>query len=190
MRAWFADHGGMRSLLVAVAAAALCAVRAGAGELDPPALVLRQSDVPGWQPDVDNSGPRSNKRESEGDPELRALFRRAGRLSGYEVIYNRGDPEISSRADVFRRPEGARIFLRWFEKQFRMASRAALRRTPKGIGAEGWVWTTRVPSLGRSTVVVWRHGRVFAGLWTAGVSRERTLSLARSQERWITLALR
>jgi hypothetical protein len=180
----------MRSLLVAFAAAALCAVPAAAGELDPRALVLRQSDVPGWQLDVDNSGPRSNKRESEGDPELRALFTRAGRLSGHEVIYNRGAPEISSRADVFRRPEGARMLLRWFEKQFGMASRAALQRTPQGIGAEGWVWTFRVPSLGRSTVVVWRHGRVFAGLWTAGLSRKHTLSLARSQDRRITLALR
>jgi hypothetical protein len=179
----------MRSLLVAVAAAAL-AVPAGAGELDPRTLVLRQSDVPGWQLDVDNSGPRSNKRESEGDPELRALFTRAGRLSGYEVIYDRGAPEISSRADIFRRPDGAQMFLRWFEKQFRMASSAALRRTPRGIGAEGWVWTSRVPSLGRSTFVVWRHGRVFAGLATAGVAQERTLSLARSQDRRITLRLR
>jgi hypothetical protein len=180
----------MRPLLIAVAAATLLAVPAGAGELDPRMLVLRQSDVPGWQLDVDNSGRRSNKDESEGDPELRALFARAGRLSGYEVIYNRGAPEISSRADVVRRPEGAQMLLRWFEKQFRTASRGTLRRTPKGIGAEGWVWTFRVPSLGRSTVVVWRHSRVFAGLWTAGVTGERTLALARSQDRRITLGLR
>jgi len=180
----------MRSLLVAVAAVALFAVPAGAGELNPRTLVLRQSDVPGWQLDVSNSGPRSNKRESEGDPELRALFTRAGRLSGYEVIYNRGAPEISSRADVFRRPDGAHMFLRWFEKQLRMASGAALRPTPQGIGAEGWVWTSRVPSLGRSTIAVWRHGRIFAGLSAAGLSRERTLSLARSQDRRITSGLR
>ncbi len=169
-------------------AAALALPATGASP-EPRALVLQRADVPGWRLDLDNSGPRSNKSETESDPELRSLFRRAGRLNGYEAIYNRRAAEISSRADVFRQPEGARMLLRWFEKQL-SAFRGALRRTPAGIGAEGWMLTFREPPIGSSTVVVWRRGRIFAGLWTTGVSAERTVSLARVQDRRIAAVLR
>lgn len=181
----------MYRLTVVSLAFAVIAVPVSAAGLDPHVLVLRQADVPGWRLDVDNSGPRSNKREAEGDPELRALFGRAGRLGGYEAIYNRGSAEISSRADVFRQQGGARMLLGWFDNQLRKASPLPLRRTRVDLGDEGWVWVgDPIPLVGPFTLIVWRRGQILAGIAAAGVSRKRAISVARVQDRRIAAALR
>jgi hypothetical protein len=39
------------------------------------------------------------------------------------------------------------------------------------------------------TVVLWRHGRVFSGLNGLGISRAKTIALARTQQRRIAAAV-
>lgn len=55
------------------------------------------------------------------------------------------------------------------------------------LGAEGWIYHGRSPIA--ITAVAWRHKRVFAGVATVGISRERTLALARVQQRRVAAAL-
>jgi hypothetical protein len=179
----------MRPLLVAVAASALLVSPVLAGGLDPSRLVLRQADVPaGFRLDRDESGIRSNEREAKNDPRLPGLFVRWGRLTGYEAVFDRGAATIESRVDVCRRPEGAHMLLLWFDRELRKASPASLRRSPARIGAEGWVYRGKLPVA--FTLVVWRNRTAFAGVFATGVSRERTLALARAQQRRIAAALR
>ena len=181
----------VRRYLVVLLAGMVVASPAIAARLNPALLVLRQADVPaGFRLDRATSGVRSNANESKGEPEVRALFVRAGRVTGYETRFERGQAEISSRADVFRTPAGARMVLRWFGKELAAAFPGSVRRTAVDLGAEGSLWVVDIPSLGSSTVIAWRHGHAFAGVAGEGLTRERTLSFARLQDRRIAAALR
>lgn len=180
----------MRRLILAAAAAAVAAVVPLASAApSPQELVLRQADVPaGFRLDPAESGVRSNAREIEASPQLRPLFARWNRVTGYEATFERkGDSsEISARADLFRRAAGARSLLVWFDRELRKASPVPLRRTAVPIGAGGWAYTGTAV-----TLVVWRSGRVFAGVSGEGaVTKARTLALARMQQRRIAAALR
>lgn len=175
---------------VAAAAAAVAAVVPPASAApSPQELVLRQGDVPaGFRLDPAESGVRSNAREIEATPRLRPLFARWGRVTGYEVAFERksDSSEIDARADLFRRAAGARSLLAWYDRELRKASPVALRRDAVAIGSGGWVYTGTAV-----TVVVWHSGRVFAGVSGAGeVTKARTLALARAQQRRIAAALR
>jgi len=170
--------------------AAILASSASAADIAPGRLVLRQSDVPvGFKLDRDNSGVRTNAREGEGDPEFRALIARAGRITGYETQFDSRSDAIGSRADVFVTARGASTFLDWFDDVFRREAGGRVDRRRAGIGHESWVWRAPVPPSGSFTFVAWRYGRVFGGVIT-GLSRERTLALARTQHRRIVTALR
>jgi len=178
----------VRKLILASALTAFVVAPVAAAGLDPSKLVLRQTDVPsGFRPEAAEGGVRSNELESKGNPELRTLFRRWGRLTGYEAVYERGNEAavINSRADVFRRPAGARGILVWFDRELIKGSPVSLRRAAVRIGEAGWVYSG--PGV---TIVVWRDGRVFAGVSGEGLGRERTLALARVQQRRIAAALR
>lgn len=184
----------MRSLLVAITATAVLAVPAAAADVNPKALVLPQSEFPaGFRLDPPNTMVLSNQYESR-TSEARTLIARSGRLTGYRVTAARtAGPEfrlvaaIESRADLFRQAEGARYMLRWFDRDLRDHDpNKRLERLDAGIGVEAWVYTS-IPGL---TLVVWRHGRVFARVTTIAVSRKQTLALARKQQRRIAAALR
>lgn len=177
----------MRAVLVAVVIAVLLALPAAAAEIDPKALVLDNRDVPaGFRLDRDESGIRSNAAEAKNDPRLPTLFRRWGRLTGYQVEYDRGKAKIQSRVDVCRRPAGARQLLDWYDGEVRKLGFGGLRRAPARIGNQGWVYRVELPTA--ATIVAWRHGRVFAGVMGQGVTRQRTIALARAQQRRIAAA--
>jgi hypothetical protein len=179
----------MRIALGAVAAAALLSAPLAAAELDPGALVLRQSDVPaGFEVDRVQTGSRTNEQEAKSDPRAAALFERWGRVTGYEAGFDRGSASIDSRADLLRTAKGARMLLDFFELEMRKGGIKGLVRSRVRLGAEGWVYRGRSPFA--FTVVAWRYKRVFAGVAGMGISRDGTLALARVQQRRIAAALR
>jgi hypothetical protein len=175
----------VRILLVMLAAAAVV-LPASAASVDPQALVIAGSDVPaGFRFDPKESGLRSNALEAKEYPPARQLFVRWRRVTGYQAMYRRGSAKVESRADVFRAADGARKMLAWVDLEARKAGLLKQKRARVEVGVEGWIhW---VP--GGYTLVVWRHGRVFAGLMGYGITRDRTLALARMQQQRIAAAL-
>jgi hypothetical protein len=181
-------HENMRLVLAAVTAVALGCIAYAGAEVGPKGLVLGQADVPaGFRLDRGGTGVRSNAAESKGQPEVTRMFARAGRVTGYEAQFDRGLSTIESRADLFRQAAGARLLFTWFVREVKVAGISGLERSRADVGSEGWVYTS--PSRGSFTLVVWRYERVFAGVVSRGVSRERTLALARVQQRRIVVAL-
>jgi hypothetical protein len=179
----------MRLLLLLVSLALAAPAAASTAELDPSRLVLRQGDVPaGFAVDREQTGLQTNAREEKDDPRLPRLLLRWGRVTGYEIEFDRQTSTIGSRADVLRTAGGARQMLDWYALEARKVGVQAFVRSQVALGDEGWAYTARrVPSF---TIVMWRSGRVFAGVGTLGVSKTRTLALARAQQRRIAAALR
>jgi len=177
--------------LLAIAAALLLAVPASAATaVDPHALVLRQADVPvGFVLDRHGSGLRSNESEAKGDRRLRGLIKRWGRVTGYETEYDRRETTLTSRADLFRSADGARLVLAYFVEEAKKSGIKGLRRSTVRIGAGGWLYGEGSGS-GAFNLVIWRHQRVFAGLVAFGIQKGRMLGLASAQQRRIAAALR
>jgi hypothetical protein len=179
----------MRMVIASVCLLLLAAVAASAAHVDPQALVLHQADVPnGFELDRDDSGLRSNESEAKGDRRLPGLFRRWGRVTGYEMEFDRREASISSRADLFRTPEGARLVLAFLVDEFEKSGIQGLRRSPLRIGAKGWLYGAK-PVSSPFNIVIWRHDRAFAGIAVFGLTRPQTLALARAQQRRIAAAL-
>jgi hypothetical protein len=167
--------------------AAVGASAAFAVSVDPKVLVIRPSDIPaGYAVVRSESGLRTNEQEAK-TPEVGRLFRRWGRVTGYQMIFDRGERTIEARADVFRSTSGAREMLRWADRQAHLAGVPGLRRTRARIGAEGLVFVVGSPAV--ETYVYWRHGVVWAALGGRGMSRDQALTLARVQQRRIVAAL-
>ena len=116
------------------------------------------------------------------------MFARSGRLTGYEVAYDRDGAGIEARADVFRRALGARILFEWYDRELSKSGLRGLRRAAIRVGTAGWVYSGPNPS--PFTLVVWRYDRVFAGVVTFGLTRTRTIALARAQQRRMAAVLR
>jgi hypothetical protein len=182
----------MHIVAVVVAALALLAVPASAAQIDPAKLVLRQADVPrGFVLDRGESGTRPNALELKENPEIRVVVR-WGRVTGYQAAYTRrahSPGTIEARADVFNGAKGAHKLLVWADSELRKSGFAGQKRAAANIGAESWVHWAGGSNLDLS-VVVWRHGRVFAGVMGLGLSKDRTLALARVQQRRIAAAFR
>lgn len=182
----------MRFISLAVASLALLAVPASAAQVDPAKLVLRQADVPaGFMLDGEESGVRSNALEISENPESRVFVRR-GRVTGYQAAYTQRTRDlgtISARADVFRGPGGAHELLVWTDRALRKSGFAGQKRARLDIGSEGWIHWAGASGLNLS-VVVWRQGRVFSGVMALGLTKDRTLVLARAQQRRIVAGLR
>ena len=182
----------LASAAVAVLALALVAPPASAAQIDPAELVLREADIPvGFELNREESGIRSNGTEIKEYPEARVLVR-WGRLTGYQAAYTRKTRKLAlvyARADVFRGTDGARNLLVWADREYRRAGMASQKRARVDIGAQGWVHWATGTGLDLS-VVVWRQGRVFAGVMALGLTKDRTLALARVQQRRIAAALR
>jgi hypothetical protein len=159
---------------------------ASAASVDPKRLVFPASSVPaGFRVDPSQTGLRSTERDVREYPQARLYFARWKRVVGYQARYLRGSAKIETRSDVFRTAEGARQMLAWVDLETRKAGLSGQRRAPLSIGSEG-----RIHWVGDSyTFVIWRQGRVFAGVLAAGISRSRTIGLARAQERRIAAEL-
>lgn len=179
----------MRSFVVVVAAAVV-ALPASAASIDPQALVIARSDVPaGFRVDATETGLRTNELEAKEFPPTRVKFTQWRRVTGYQAKYLRGSSEIEARVDVFRGSDGARKLLRWVDLELRKAGVSGQKRARAGVGAEGWVHWASSDSFS-FTLVVWRHGRVFAGVMGRGIGRDTTLALARVQQRRMAAGLR
>lgn len=180
---------GMRAHVVVSVFFLLVAVPASAAEIDPKSLALHQRDVPsGFVLDRDASGPRTNESEASGDRRARALFKRWGRVSGYQTEYKRQVATLTSRVDLFRTSRGAELFIAYIVEEAKKSGIKGLRRSPVRIGAGGWFYAG---GSGSSAIgfVVWRHTRVFAGVVALGVPRTPILALARAQQRRIAAAV-
>ena len=182
----------MRVACIVVAALALLAVPASAAQIDPAEFVLRLAEVPvGFELDREESGLRSNELEVKENPEIRVVVR-WGRVTGYQAAYTRrtrNPGTIESRADLFNGATGARKLLVWVDSELRKSGFAGQKRARVDLGSEGWVHWAGGSGLDLS-VVVWRQGRVFAGVMALGLTKDRTLALARVQQRRIVAALR
>jgi hypothetical protein len=176
-------------IAVVVALAAALPAAASTAEVDPSRLVLRHADVPaGFQVDADDTGVRTNAREAKSEPRFKTLLQRWGRVTGYEVEFDRADASIGSRADVLRTAKGAEQMLDWYLLEVRKIGIRGFIRTQLELGDEGWMYRSRTPA--QFTIVTWRSGRVFAGLGTTGLTNARTRALAQKQQRRIAAALR
>jgi hypothetical protein len=136
---------------------------AAAAALNPAALVLHQADVPpGFRLDRGASGLRSNEFERQETPELRGRIAAWGRVTGYQVEFDRGDSSLMSRADVLRDSEAAQAMLRWYVRELKTApAQAVIRPVGFRLGdeARSYGLTFGGESL---TVVVWRFRQIFA----------------------------
>jgi len=182
----------MRVASVVVAVLAFLAIPASAAQVDPAGLVLRQADVPaGFLLDPEESGPRSNAVEVKEYPEIRAVVR-WGRVTGYQSAYARRTRSlgtIESRVDLFDGANGAHKLLGLVDRELRKSGYAGQKRAAVNVGSEGWVHWASGSGLDLS-VVVWRQGRVFAGVMGLGLTKARTLALARFQQRRIVAGVR
>jgi hypothetical protein len=173
------------ALLVAVVVAVLAAAPSGAATVNPKALVLRKADVPrGYTLDDMQllGNPGSGAKES-----FRELAKRSGRITGYYAHFAQGTKEITSVAELFRSPGGARIYFAWYER--RLQSQGEGTRSRLALGNGGWVY--RVHSTPNSTFALWRDGRVVSSLLTHAMRghRELALALSRTQDRRASAAL-
>jgi hypothetical protein len=172
---------------VAGLAVLLVAVPAAAADVHPRALALALTDVPsGFEVDRARTGIRSNASEVRKYPDLAELFERVDRVTGYSIEFRKGSAFIGSRADLVRRPVGARILLAWYDREIRKGGVGGLRRSRAGVGSESWVFWEETSKL---TLVAWRYRRVFAAVLGTDLTKEQTLALARAQQRRIAAAL-
>jgi hypothetical protein len=167
----------------------LVASTAAAGTVDPRSLVIRSADVPtGYQLDRSESGLRTNPIEAKENSELAPLFRKWGRVTGYQSIFERGESTIEARTDLFRAATGAGRMLAWSEQQARLAGVQGLRGAHVRVGQDGWIfWTT---AQWTETYVYWRFKRAWSVVGGRGVARGQALALARLQQQRIAAALR
>jgi hypothetical protein len=179
-----------RTLMYAVCATLLHGSPAGAAQVDPKGLLLRQSDLPaGFRLLPDQSGPRPNRELVSGGADHARQVQRSGRVSGYVRIWNlrtRDDAQlISSLADLCRTASGADVWLAWLDARARLQSaQLGHMRQRLRIGDEGWAYSDQ-----DSATVGWRQGRAVALLSTWGPGLRKALALARAQQRRIAAAL-
>ena len=181
----------MRRLCLLLIAAAAFALPASAANVNPRVLVLSQIDVPAhYEFDKDNSTIVPSELAA-GYAGGRRIVERAGYVNGYLASDLNVDPprwhHIASAAFVFRRAEGARVYLAWFDKQFKEHN--AVARRPVDLGDAGWIYVSSSRDSG--TGVVWRFGRVVALVNCEWMMPHRALalSMARMQQRRIAAAL-
>jgi hypothetical protein len=161
---------------------------AAAAEVDPTVLVPRGTDVPrGFKLVPEQTSLRTNELEGRGSARGRAFIRRWKRVTGYQVVYERGAvAEVDARVDVFRGAAGAEAMLAWVDREWRKLGGARQQRATLAIGTRGLVYSSLRDA---QTLVLWRHGRVFSGINFIGLPREQSIALARKQERRIAEAV-
>ena len=179
-------HAGAMRVAVLALLACLVASPASAASIEPRNLVFTAAAVPaGFRVDPKETGVRKNERDIREFPSAREYFARWQRVVGYQAAYRRGSAKIESRSDVFRTARGARAMLARIDLDARKAGLRGQRRERLSIGTGGFVHSVR----SAYTFVIWRQGRVFAGIVGEGISRRRTIGLARAQERRIAREL-
>jgi hypothetical protein len=176
--------------LLAVAGAAVAvALPVSAADLEPEVLVLRPTEVPrGYVIDRRESHKTPNEAFAR-SARVRKLVTRAGRVTGYVRVYRHHSSRlkvINAGVDLYRRPNGARRMLAFHDAEQRRHNERrgiihAYGRERARIGSESWVYWSGYP--GYFVLVVWRHGRLLGAVVTWDIGRQRTLALARLQQR-------
>ena len=181
----------MRLRSTVLLAAALFALPAAASTVDPASLVVQRADIAaGYRLVRSDSGHLRDRNEARSDPELARFATRNGRTDGYVAAYENGaGGRVISRADLYRQRRGAHNVLQYADLGMRKVGIRGLRRSPVAIASEGWIYSG---GSGDSAValVAWRHGRVFASVTTAALSRKATLTIANEQEHRIAAVVR
>jgi hypothetical protein len=172
----------VRATCIIAFLAVVLVASASAASVDTKRLVFPASSVPaGFRVDPGQTGLRSTERYARVYPQARPYFSRWKRVVGHQARFLRGASTLETRSDVFRTAPGARQMLAWVDLETQKAGFSGQRRAPLSIGRGGWIhWVGDT-----HTVVIWRQGHVFAGVLAAGISRSRTIGLARAQERRI-----
>jgi len=181
------DHTAtVRPLAVLVFVVLAAALPAGAVTVDPKALVLAPADVPaGFRLDPDETGLRTNELEAREHPETRPLFRRLGRVTGYQARYeNAADASIEARVDLFRNANGAHELHRWVVREMARSGITGVVSARLDLGSEGRMYSSKL-----FVILYWRHGRAWSALAGFGVPKKRALAAARAQQRRIAAAL-
>jgi len=188
---------GATVLTLATAAAPAALEKSG---LDPRRLVLQESEVPAaYALDRPNSRFWPNAAVARNRADLTQLFARTGRVNGYRSTYKRVvGPRIryiSSTAETHRTSEGAGLYLSWIDAGQKKSNRTRERKGQEpyirlrvGIGERGWAYIEGPPAY--YVLVAWRHGRVVGSVQTWGIGVQRTLALARTQQRRIATTVR
>lgn len=178
--------GEMRVIAALVVCAAVLAGVA-AGAVSPRTLVIRAADVPaGFRLQAASSGVRTNAQEAKENAEAGRLFRRWGRLTGYQMIFDGGERTIEARSDVFRSLAGPRAMLEWADRQARLAGIKGLEHEDVRLGADAFLVSAGPTG---EVYVYWRYGIVWSALGGRGIGKAKVLSLARVQQRRIVSAL-
>ena len=109
---------------------------------------IRSRCLRGYQLDEDNSFAIPNAYLAA-KPEGRRMVARSGRSSGYYARYtNYGSAAsprwryVNSAADVFRRPDGAAVYLAWYDPQLRKELTGPVKRTSIDIGPSARVYSS------------------------------------------------
>jgi hypothetical protein len=185
----------VRRLSALLLAAAFLATAAGASTVDTRLLVLQRTDVPAtFGLDRDASRYWSNAALARSAPEVRKLLASSGRISGYTATYEDGAPAIVSAAHLFRKGAGAHVFYAGENARQRALNAERVRRGGQAYRHESLVLgdeasfyrSTRAPTV---MLLVWRTGRVVGSLSTWGLGRDRTVALARVQQRRVEKTL-
>ena len=188
-------EGAVRQLSALLLAAAALATPASAASVDTRLLVLQKSDVPtGFRLDRHASGYRTNAVLARGNPQTQSLLAKSGRVAGYSAQYEKGTAAILSAAHLFRGSAGAHVFLAAQNAEQRALNAERIkRRVPAyrheapALGDEASLYrSSQAPKV---TLILWRSGRAVATLTTWGLGRDRTVALARAQQRRIENAL-
>ncbi len=170
---------------------------AGAAGIDSKALVLQPSDVPaGFRLDRDPHATRyvPSAAIARADPRFWKRVAGSGRISGYAATYEKGAATILSAAHLFRKGRGAHVFYAAQDTDQRSLNAERVKRGGRAyrhevllLGDEASLYrSTQAPKF---TIVVWRTGRVVGNLSTWGLGRDRTVALARVQQRRIEKTL-
>jgi hypothetical protein len=175
-------------LIAALVVPAAVLVSAAAAAVSPQALVIRTADVPaGFRLQPAESGVRTNAQEAKENAEVGRFFRRWGRLTGYQMIFERGERTIEARSDVFRSAAGPRAMLAYADREVRLAGIKGLEREDVRLGADAFLVSAGPTG---EVYVYWRYGVVWSALGGRNLGKAKVLSLARVQQRRIVSALR
>lgn len=163
---------------------------AGVGTPDPARLVLRKTDLPkGYSVLRANTGRVTNAAAAQGDPAMTHRFAAWGRTTGYNAEWDGGlAGAISSSAELFRTSAGAKAYLTWWVADAPSRTGLVFRRRA-GLGDEAYV---AKKSFGGApwVLVIWRYRTVFATASADTLGVERTVTLARIEQRRLASAFR
>ena len=162
---------------------------------DPKDLVLHPSEVPdGFKLESNATRYVSNAAFAQRQTRIRQLVVRSGRVSGYQATYSQRTENatrtIVSIVHLCRQAAGAHVLFSSAEAEQRRFNAARVQRGGRAyryaqgvLSDESFVyWKGRRPYY---TIMLWRSGRTVAVISSWGLGRQRSIEIARAQERRI-----